>query len=165
MATRRHSGKGVVPAGQSNTCGVWPRPKPPKRQSPSRRSRRRGPSFRLGTIRAYLLWENPHCYYCGATVSEDTSTLDHKQPLSRGGTNKRKNLVLCCQPCNQDKGALTVEEYRQKLAGTDPARFAGRGVPERVGHEVGGEAPMDNPMIQHAILWGGLALPMPGLCL
>jgi 5-methylcytosine-specific restriction endonuclease McrA len=33
-----------------------------------------------------------------------TATLDHVIPLSKGGPNKRENIVLACGKCNRDKG-------------------------------------------------------------
>lgn len=69
------------------------------------------------------------CYYCGAPLIPDGErdkyttcscrdgeisytpvngmgfpTVDHVQPLSRGGSNDISNLVLCCLDCNQRKG-------------------------------------------------------------
>ena len=39
---------------------------------------------------------------------------EHKIPLSRGGHNNRKNIVLACRKCNREKGSLTDEEYRAR---------------------------------------------------
>lgn len=52
-----------------------------------------------------------HCYYCDAPLNPQTVTKDHRTPLCRGGTNLKSNLVPCCQPCNNAKGPLTVDEY------------------------------------------------------
>ena len=45
------------------------------------------------------------CEYCG--VSEIDSggelTIDHYQPLSKGGTDDNSNLIYCCYRCNQHK--------------------------------------------------------------
>jgi 5-methylcytosine-specific restriction endonuclease McrA len=38
-------------------------------------------------------------------------TLDHFQPISRGGDRTGRNVVLACRPCNQDKADLTPEEF------------------------------------------------------
>ena len=43
-------------------------------------------------------------------------TIEHKTPLSRGGTNDPTNLVLSCSRCNARKGKLTVEEFSVKYA-------------------------------------------------
>lgn len=38
--------------------------------------------------------------------------VDHKMPLSRGGSNWPSNLQLLCARCNTSKGAKTMEEWR-----------------------------------------------------
>jgi 5-methylcytosine-specific restriction endonuclease McrA len=58
------------------------------------------------------------CAYCGVEVVigrrayDRCATIDHKIPLSRGGTWKRYNLTCACLRCNQKKGSMTVEEYQ-----------------------------------------------------
>ena len=37
--------------------------------------------------------------------------VDHMLPISRGGSNGPKNLQLLCQPCNNSKGAKTMDEW------------------------------------------------------
>ena len=62
------------------------------------------------------------CYYCGRMVSkainagEFKSTRDHLTPKIRGGSRKKENIVTACYGCNQDKGRLTLEEYRIVMA-------------------------------------------------
>lgn len=59
------------------------------------------------------------CHYCGVGI-EDTpgrkthpckTTIDHKMPLARGGTNEESNLVAACRQCNNCKGRRTAEEF------------------------------------------------------
>ena len=38
-------------------------------------------------------------------------TADHKNPLSRGGYDKRKNVVACCLRCNQEKRSKSYSEW------------------------------------------------------
>ena len=38
-------------------------------------------------------------------------TFDHKTPISRGGTNELDNLQLAHLSSNQEKGAMTEEEF------------------------------------------------------
>lgn len=58
------------------------------------------------------------CTYCGVEVIIGIraygrlATIDHKVPLSRGGTWKRFNLTCACKNCNNEKGTMTVEEYQ-----------------------------------------------------
>ena len=57
------------------------------------------------------------CTYCGREVitgmfgGDLLGTIDHKIPLSRGGTWKRYNLTCACRRCNTQKGNMTAEEY------------------------------------------------------
>jgi 5-methylcytosine-specific restriction endonuclease McrA len=62
-------------------------------------------------LRKELLDTDPHCYWCGRPLNVPSSTLDHRVPLAKGGTNRRENLVLCCDPCNQAKAAMLPEEF------------------------------------------------------
>lgn len=92
----------------------------PKSMSPDQKQR----------ARAYLSkrdgWK---CFYCGKKLIPDGEykkyttqiyqggeilytpidgydfpTIDHVQPLSRGGSNDISNAVLCCPTCNHKKG-------------------------------------------------------------
>lgn len=52
------------------------------------------------------------CKYCGVDLprqgnrdGEQLITLDHVIPVALGGTSERWNVVTCCAPCNQAKGA------------------------------------------------------------
>ena len=50
------------------------------------------------------------CVYCGTDVS-DGYHLEHKRPISRGGTNAKENLDISCAGCNMKKGIMTVREF------------------------------------------------------
>lgn len=62
----------------------------------------------------------PVCFYCGHTLLLDVchrdeqwfATIDHKNPRSRGGSNNISNLCLACRYCNNAKGDLTLEQWR-----------------------------------------------------
>lgn len=72
------------------------------------------------------------CFYCGREIHDGRppkrgiidkllppptnkdwafATRDHIIPKSRGG-GLDPTIVWCCMECNQEKGALTIEEYR-----------------------------------------------------
>lgn len=53
------------------------------------------------------------CHYCNTFIMCGSRewTIDHKLPISRGGTNEDANLVGACEDCNTGKGALTEEEF------------------------------------------------------
>ena len=50
--------------------------------------------------------DNYKCQICGASVKEDGIKLevDHKLPVSKGGTNDKSNLWTLCFNCNRGKG-------------------------------------------------------------
>lgn len=51
------------------------------------------------------------CLYCQAGIDGVTFSLDHKLPISRGGSHALYNLAICCKRCNMAKGAMNDEEY------------------------------------------------------
>ena len=54
------------------------------------------------------------CKYCGTKLKLEEMVITYKIPLSRGGTNETKNLILTCLPCNEHKGLMTHRELRRK---------------------------------------------------
>ncbi len=74
------------------------------------------------------------CMYCGSKVRRDLFDLDHKNPVSRGGSNRKSNFQLLCRTCNTRKGALTDREFRRKYksAGVPQTQvLPGRAIPQR----------------------------------
>ncbi len=69
------------------------------------------------------------CMYCGNTFSEHYLHIDHKTPVSDGGSNKPANLQLLCGPCNGRKGKLTDGEFRRKYK--LPGSRTAKGPPSR----------------------------------
>ena len=53
------------------------------------------------------------CAYCGRLGPLE---VDHRTPLSRGGTNSIDNVLPACGNCNRKKGQLTEPEVRARLA-------------------------------------------------
>ena len=51
------------------------------------------------------------CYYCNILLTSSNRTIDHKIPLTRGGSNTADNKVLCCKACNKQKSDFTPEEF------------------------------------------------------
>lgn len=55
--------------------------------------------------------QDAKCTYCGVLLS-GAYHIDHKTPVSRGGSNDISNLQILCGPCNLKKGTKTDEEYK-----------------------------------------------------
>ena len=55
------------------------------------------------------------CYLCRKPIVFGKDSLEHKTPLSRGGTNKYCNLAIACRSCNCRKHAKTEEEYKKEI--------------------------------------------------
>jgi 5-methylcytosine-specific restriction endonuclease McrA len=54
------------------------------------------------------------CYICSEPIIFGNDTLEHKIPLSRGGTHKFSNLAIACLKCNLKKGTKTYSEYKKE---------------------------------------------------
>jgi 5-methylcytosine-specific restriction endonuclease McrA len=55
------------------------------------------------------------CYLCLKPIKFKQDSLEHKIPLSRGGTNEYCNLAIAHQNCNKKKFTKTESEYREVL--------------------------------------------------
>lgn len=61
--------------------------------------------------------QNGRCYYCNGDISDD-ATLDHVVPVSEGGENLLRNIVLACMKCNSQKSTQdAVAFFLKKLSG------------------------------------------------
>ena len=56
-----------------------------------------------------------HCYICGEFVDFDSFQVEHKVPLSKGGTNEMENLYCSCEFCNQLKQSYLFEDFIKKI--------------------------------------------------
>ena len=61
-------------------------------------------------------WE---CRYCGVELDYDSLEIDHRRPVSKRGTNRRRNLQATCQRCNREKGNKTHKQYMRWLKKND----------------------------------------------
>jgi 5-methylcytosine-specific restriction endonuclease McrA len=66
------------------------------------------------------------CFYCGERVTEENITLDHYEPLSKGGTNAKENLKTACLQCNSIKSGKTYDEAIPYLYCSIQERAKGR---------------------------------------
>jgi 5-methylcytosine-specific restriction endonuclease McrA len=63
-------------------------------------------SVRFSRSNVYLR-DNCQCQYCGEHVDRKESTLDHVQPVSKGGKTTWENCTTACPTCNANKSDKT----------------------------------------------------------
>lgn len=66
-------------------------------------------------IQSVLQKADGRCVYCG--LSGVKLTIDHVEPLARGGRHIVSNLVAACQTCNSSKGAGDGPEWAYERFG------------------------------------------------
>lgn len=59
--------------------------------------------------------DNYICQYCGEKLDEETATVDHVIPKSKGGSSYPENMVCSCQECNLEKGNMMPKEFQAKI--------------------------------------------------
>lgn len=60
--------------------------------------------------------QHAECYYCEVSLKNRRVNVEHITPISRGGQNVEKNMVLSCASCNMKKGTkLIPKKKRAKL--------------------------------------------------
>ena len=66
-------------------------------------------------LRVYQKTEG-HCYLCGEFVEFDFFEIEHRVPISRGGTNDLSNLFCSCHCCNQIKQDIYPADFMEKIS-------------------------------------------------
>lgn len=79
------------------------------------------------------------CHYCGKSGFQNMLQKEHYIPKSKGGTNKKDNLVLACSDCNQEKGAMTGDDFIELLK--EEGRYL-RNLPQLRNHPSSTEEPI-----------------------
>jgi len=70
--------------------------------------------FTAEDIRKIRKLQRERCYWCGNVLLDDVH-IDHRVPLSRGGSNAPGNLVIACQHCNLSKSDKLPHEWCGRL--------------------------------------------------
>lgn len=96
---------------RENKKALTPEQKRAYRQTRRAREANAEGSHTPDDIRALAEAQGGQCAYCDSPWEH----VDHKTPLSRGGSNWPENLQLLCGFHNISKGAKTDEEYRAIL--------------------------------------------------
>ncbi len=76
----------------------------------------RGGNFTLEGWLAKCKFWGWRCYLCGVGLTTHTAQIEHRTPISRGGSNWLANLAPACAPCNRRKYTKTESEFRCILA-------------------------------------------------
>ena len=106
------------PAAAQRYLKEWRRRNPEKSHAYVRAAtikRRRaagGQSFTAAEWLALLAHHDGSCAYCGCKILIE---IDHRIPLTRGGSNLIDNILPACRRCNRRKGTMTEEEFRSFL--------------------------------------------------
>ena len=56
-----------------------------------------------------------HCAYCGCKLAYEDMQVDHKKPISQGGSDTIKNMLSACRSCNHRKGSSSLESFREQV--------------------------------------------------
>lgn len=57
-----------------------------------------------------------HCYLCGELLKFNFFEVDHKVPLSKGGTDDISNLYCSCHKCNRIKRNIYYEDFMETIS-------------------------------------------------
>lgn len=57
-----------------------------------------------------------HCYLCGESVKFNSFEVEHKIPLSKGGTDDISNLYCSCHKCNKIKRNIYYEDFMESIS-------------------------------------------------
>jgi 5-methylcytosine-specific restriction endonuclease McrA len=55
------------------------------------------------------------CAYCLRSIDNNSRTVDHLSPKSRGGIRSNHNKVPACGDCNKLKGNMNIKEFSRAL--------------------------------------------------
>jgi len=76
----------------------------------------RKPSYTLEIFRRFFrAGLDAGCHYTGVRLTLKTATVDHDEPIARGGTFNLDNLKVCSVSANFQKGIMTGAEYSQLM--------------------------------------------------
>lgn len=76
-------------------------------------------NVRRKLIITLLARDGNDCWLCGAQMSAGSRTIEHLEPISRGGTNDPANLALAHAACNHQLGDMSLA---RKLAVRESVR-------------------------------------------
>lgn len=63
----------------------------------------------LSKLRKMLYLQSDRCFFCGEPLQEEDASIEHLNPLSRGGTKTEDNEVVCHKLLNETFGQLDLK--------------------------------------------------------
>lgn len=85
-----------------------------KAQRRRARIKETGGSFSADDVSAALIAQKSRCWWCSSKL-KGKYHVDHRFPISKGGTNDASNIVVSCAACNQAKSAKMPWEFAGRL--------------------------------------------------
>jgi HNH endonuclease len=62
------------------------------------------------------IWrETTTCLYCGRDLNERNKSVEHMQPMAKGGAHTMANVIIVCLLCNHTKNQKAWTEWLAKL--------------------------------------------------
>lgn len=97
----------------------WGKNNPDRITASSHRRRARkqnnGGDYTRNDIRVQFKTQKGRCWWCQDELVEGNTHIDHRIPISRGGSNAPENLCLSCKHCNLSKGSKLPHEWTGRL--------------------------------------------------
>ncbi len=56
-----------------------------------------------------------HCYLCGKFVDFNSFEIEHKVPVSKGGSDELENLWCACSDCNEIKHNIYYDDLMERV--------------------------------------------------
>jgi len=63
----------------------------------------------LTKLRKMLYLQSGRCFFCSEPLNEEEASIEHLQPLSRGGTRVEDNEVVCHRSLNETFGQMDLK--------------------------------------------------------
>jgi 5-methylcytosine-specific restriction endonuclease McrA len=62
-----------------------------------------------------LILQKKRCWWCGEKIKGRKYHVDHRIPITRGGSDNPENLVISCPECNLLKHTKLPQEFAHRL--------------------------------------------------
>lgn len=79
------------------------------------RTKGAGGSFTASDVSLLMSSQKHLCWWCGEKIADGNYHVDHRIPLSRGGSNAPENLCISCPQCNLSKNDKLPQEWNGRL--------------------------------------------------